>query len=236
MKIAICDDEKTQIEYLNTMIHKWSAAAGQGVITQSFQSAESFLFAYEEEKDFDLLLLDIQMDGEDGLSLARKLRSREDKLIIVFVTGLDEFIGEGYEVSALHYLIKPVKEEKLFSCLDKAVEKMKYAEPVLLVQVDGEVRKLLHKDIIKIEAFAHTCVITTIKDEMEVNKSLGILEKELNSKGFFRCHRSILVNLSRIEVISKTEVQLEGGFKALVSRRLYTDLNQAFIKFNTANC
>ena len=112
-KIAICDDSDADREYVLNMVNRWAAGAGQVVHTDTFTSAENFLFHYAEESDYDILLLDIEMGDMDGVTMAKQLRKNNDIVQIVFITGYSDYISEGYEVAALHYLMKPVKEEKL---------------------------------------------------------------------------------------------------------------------------
>ena len=118
--IAICDDEQVERKYLSQLAAQW--AAGRCLYSQidAFESAEQFLFAYREDISYDILLLDIQMKGLDGVTLAKEIRKTDTHVQIVFITGLPDFIAEGYEVSALHYLMKPIQPEKLWSVLDKA--------------------------------------------------------------------------------------------------------------------
>ena len=121
-KIAVCDDAQADRDYIRTLAARWASDRGISVQVQDFASAERFLFHYAEESDFDILLLDIEMDGMDGVTMAKRLRQDNDTLQIIFVTGYTDYIAEGYEVAALHYLVKPLKEEKLFSVLDRAAE------------------------------------------------------------------------------------------------------------------
>ncbi|MCD7737604.1 MAG: LytTR family DNA-binding domain-containing protein [Lachnospiraceae bacterium] len=120
MKIGICDDEKSTREYLERLSKEWGQECGVSVETVCFANAESFLFAWEENRDFDVLLLDIEMGQMNGMELAGRIRESDEDTAIVFITGYDEYIGQGYEVAALHYLIKPVEREKLWRVLDRA--------------------------------------------------------------------------------------------------------------------
>ena len=117
MKIAVCDDEKVQCTLLSDYLGDWGR--GRGILTEviCFPSGESLLFAWEEEV-FDLLILDIEMGGISGMALAEKIRKENEDIPILFVTGYDEYMAQGYEVAALHYLLKPVHREKLFEVLD----------------------------------------------------------------------------------------------------------------------
>lgn len=90
-----------------------------------------------DENDYDILLLDVEMGGMDGVTLAKKLRQGNETVQIVFITGYSDYIAEGYEVAALHYLMKPVDEQKLFSVLDRAVEKLRKDEKTLTVESGG---------------------------------------------------------------------------------------------------
>ena len=110
--IAICDDEQAEIDYLSTLVNQWASRKGVAIQLNEFPSAESFLFAYEGQHT-DILLLDIEMGGMDGVTLAKKIRLMNKEVQIIFVTGYMEYIADGYDVEALHYLLKPVSEEKL---------------------------------------------------------------------------------------------------------------------------
>ena len=122
-KIAICDDSGADRQFVLNMVRAWASSAGHTVHIDDFPSAESFLFRYAEESDYDILLLDIEMGAMDGVTMAKELRKSNDTVQIIFITGYSDYISEGYEVAALHYLMKPVKEEKLRSVLDRAVER-----------------------------------------------------------------------------------------------------------------
>jgi DNA-binding LytR/AlgR family response regulator len=230
-KIAICDDEELQIKLLSRIVANWAKKSSKEVQILSFKSAEAFHFAWSNDKSFDILLLDIQMSGQNGIELAKAIREKDDKLSIVFITGLSEYINEGYEVSAIHYLLKPVKEEKLYECLDKACKKIIIEEKTILISCNGENIRINQSEITFIEAFAHSVVINTYSGSYEIKKSIAELEKELEKAMFARSHRSYIVGLKYIEKISKTDVFLESGKQIPVSRRLYNDLNKAFISY-----
>lgn len=121
-KIAICDDTEADRNYIKDLVTRWAHSSNQQIDIHLFSSAEEFLFEYEEDKGYQILLLDIEMGKMDGVTMAKKLRETNDSAQIIFVTGYSDYFAEGYEVSALHYLMKPVKEDKLFEVLDRAVE------------------------------------------------------------------------------------------------------------------
>ena len=136
--IAVCDDSDADRRYLSGLAAEWAGNTGHTVQTTLFSSAESFLFHYAGKNDYDILLLDIEMGDMDGVTMAKKLRQENDTVQIIFITGYSDYISEGYEVAALHYLMKPVRREKLFSVLDRAVEKLSKNEKVLNFETGGE--------------------------------------------------------------------------------------------------
>lgn len=96
--IAVCDDESVEIEYLTQLTRQWAKLTETAVNISGFASAEAFLFEYEENKDFDILLLDIQMNAMDGIELAEKIRENNSSVQIVFITGFPDHISRGYDV------------------------------------------------------------------------------------------------------------------------------------------
>lgn len=108
---------------------------------ECFLSAESFLFHYAEDKTYDILLLDIEMGKMDGVTMAREIRRDNQTVQIVFITGYSDYISEGYEVAALHYLMKPVNEQKLYAVLDRACEKFIQNERCLNLTLSGEIKQ-----------------------------------------------------------------------------------------------
>jgi DNA-binding LytR/AlgR family response regulator len=232
LHIAICDDEHIETEYLVKLTREWAEALKIETIISSYDSAEAFLFAYEADKCVDILLLDIHMKQLDGVALARRLRAEGGRMQIVFITGLPDFIAEGYEVSALHYLMKPVGKEKLSAVLDKALRLLNKAEEFILVETENAQMKILHRDILYIEAFAHTTAIWPAdgKPAAQVPIPIGELETRLGG-GFYRVHRSYLVGLRYIRQINKNEVVMDNGCTVPLSRRRYDAVSQAFIQF-----
>lgn len=230
INVAVCDDEPAEIAYITNLITKWSKAQSVYVRITDFESAESFMFAYENEKSIDIMLLDIQMKNMNGIELARKIRCDNDNIQIIFITGYPDFIADGYDVSALHYLMKPVNEDKLFAVLDKAVERLKKAEQTLLINTTNGTERVLIDEIMFIEAFAHYVSIKTKKTTFETRANIGEIEKSLGN-AFVRCHRSYIVGLNYINRVTKTEIVLDNGNLIPLSRRLYAEINRAFINF-----
>ena len=123
-RFAVCDDAPEAARFAAALCCQWAVSRGFAVLVDVFQSAQALLFENAACLDYDVLILDIRMEGQSGLDLARQVRLVNRRVQIVFVTGYLAYVEKGYDVEALHYLIKPVCAEKLFSVLDRAVEKL----------------------------------------------------------------------------------------------------------------
>ena len=227
LKIAICDDEQNQIEYLTSIVSAWSKENGHICEMRTFPSAEAFLFAYEDDNAYDILLLDIEMKHITGVDLAKSIRKRDQTVQIIFITGYSEYISEGYEVAALHYLMKPVSQQKLFSVLDRAAEKIKQNEKCLNLPLSGEmVRVPLHE--IKYLDVHQNYVTVHGKADYTVKRTLGEFEDLLDTR-FTRVGRAMIVNLTYISRVTKTDVYLSDGTVLPLPRGAYEPLNRAII-------
>lgn len=230
MKIVICDDESSQIKYLQEIINIWSKNVGEIVTVKAFESAEAFLFDYEENRDIDILLLDIQMKGMSGIELAREIRKVNETLQIIFITGFTDYMAEGYDVSALHYLMKPVNEQKMIEVLDRAAARLKSSERAILLKAGSCSIRILADDIYYAEAFSHYVTLYTKDGQENFNMRISDMEKLLG-EGFFRCHRSYIVGMKHVRRVSRTAMVLDNGKEIPLSRALYDAANQAFIKY-----
>ena len=228
-RIAVCDDRQTDRDYLASLLNEWAAGVGHVVQTQLFPSAEAFLFCYEEDKSWDMLLLDIEMDGMDGVTLAKTIRRDNRTVQLIFVTGYSEYISEGYEVSALHYLMKPIRKEKLFAVLDRAAEQCVKNGRFLTLEQSKEMIRLPLYEIRFLEASQNYVTIHGEKGQnYTVRHTLSELERELDDR-FFRTGRSYIVNLACIRKVTRTDIHLKDGELLPLPRGMYKALNQAII-------
>lgn len=230
LHIGICDYEQVEIEYIKGILSDWSKEQEIQIYVDSFNSAESFLFEYAEDKTFDILLLDIQMSKMDGVALAKEVRKRDECVQIVFITGFPDFMAEGYEVSALHYLMKPVDKEKLYGVLDKAVKGISKQSKRIYLQIEGESLCLGVKSIQYIEAFDHMLSIQSTEGQYAVKMPLYEMEAML-TENFVRCHRCCAVNLDYVKKITKLGILMDSGKELPISRRLYPEVNRAMMKY-----
>ena len=228
-KIAVCDDSEADRKHLSNLARQWASRTACQLQISEFPSAESFLFQYAEEKDFQILLLDIEMGVMDGVAMARKLRRENDTIQIIFVTGYSDYIAEGYDVEALHYLLKPVDVEKLFNVLDRAAAKLNKNERVLNLEAGGEMARIPVYQIRYADVQGNYVTIHAREDYV-VRKTLGELAEMLAEDGrFYRVGRSAVVNLSCISKVTRKDIYLNDGSTVPLPRGAYEKVNRAII-------
>ncbi|MEG1131561.1 MAG: LytTR family DNA-binding domain-containing protein [Romboutsia sp.] len=229
LKIALCEDEQLQRETIKNYIDEIIRKDDKNYELVEFESGESLLNKYP--KGLDILFLDIQMGDINGMDTARKIREFDENVEIIFITGVWEYIQEGYEVRAYRYLIKPVDFEnfktQLSLCI-KDIEKQKKSN--ILVTYKSESNKVDINSILYIETDNRNTIIHTIDKSYKSNMGINKLEKDLEDKSFVRCHNSFLINLQHISKIGQNSVNL-GEFEVLVSRHKMKDLKLKLTSF-----
>lgn len=230
MKLAFIDDEPAQSLVLKDMILAWEQKTGQACEITVFESGEAFLFEHPDNYPYDLLLLDIQMKGLSGIELAKRIREKDEKIMLAFLTNCGEYVFAGYEVLAARYLMKPLEEEKIFELLDYAGSRSRKEKQYFICSAQGETVRVDVEEIAFAEAQKHY-VRMLLKDgrELVVKYNFTDLVQELPEDRYVLAHRSYLVNLGCVERITKTECLLNDGGSIPVSRSKYKALNEAFI-------
>lgn len=232
MLIAICDDEGALAELVEQLARRWGMERDHPCFVRTFASGEELLFETAGSYPFDLILLDIDLGGGklSGLELARKIRETDVRVSLAFLTNYPGHVFEGYEVAALRYLMKPVTAENLFPLLDLALERIGHVSRYLVLEVDGEQRRIEEDSIFYLEAKGHTVLLDMAAGPITVKSPLSALAHQLGAD-FVPTHRSFLVNLRHVEQVGRMECLLEGGRSVPVSRGAWAKLNQAFINY-----
>lgn len=228
-RIAVCDDEPQARELAQTCAVQWAHKHGYSVEVRQFPTGDAFLFQYEEDKAWDILLLDVEMPGCSGVELAKAVRRQNKRTQIVFITGYADYIAEGYDVSALHYLLKPLDREKLFSVLGRAAERLHQSGRALLLELPEELVRVPLYEVEYLEVRGNYVTVHTGREAYTVKKALSALERELDAR-FFRVGRSFVVNLGKVRRATKKEAILESGSAVPLPRGGYEALNRAILQ------
>ena len=227
MNVSICDDNADERGFIKQIVLDWSAKSGAGVSIREYPSAEALLFSYSDCPP-DILLLDIEMPGLSGVELAKRLRQNGNRLLqIIFITAYSDYIAEGYDVAALHYLLKPVDREKLFSVLSRAVERIADDGKKLVLELPDETALVPICDIKYIEVIKNYVTVHAERD-YTLKKPLKEIERDLDGR-FLRVGRSYTVNLHFIIRVTRSEIFLKGGGTVPLPRGAYEKVNRAII-------
>lgn len=223
--VAICEDERYILEELRRKVEKYINRKSLDASIKTFMSGEELLKA---KKKFDIILLDLMLPGIDGLEVARQISCRSR---IIFVTSYREYAVEAFDANAVHYLVKPVTEERLFSALDRAVNQTEQMDNQALTLIkSGKTQVIFIRDILYCEVFNHQVRIHTVHGTYDYFGTLDMLETKLDER-FFRCHRSFVVNMSCVAGQEKGVAILINGERIFISRRKQTDFIQRLLNF-----
>ena len=229
-RIHIVDDSQTDAARLLELTNTFAMKRELPIEVECHPSAEAFLFRYEEDKTCDLLLLDIEMPGMDGVTLAKTIRARDERVSIVFITGYSDYIAEGYDVSALHYLMKPVSESKFEEVLDRALARLHREDRMVTLKTNMETVQIPLSRVLFFESMRnYVAAHTESGGSYTVRGTLSHFEDEVDSR-FLRVGRSYLVNLTKIRRITRTDMTFKDGSSLPVPRGYYEILNQAIIR------
>ena len=227
MKIAICDDEWIQLQATKAQLEE--AYKSLDLRIDVFQDGRQ-LIASTEKAGYDLIILDIEMPGIDGLSVARKLRELKQETALVFLTSHLEYALKGYEVNALRYLTKPIKKEQLTEIINHLIEKNSEARRILL-KAEDEMVMVSVRDILYMEACNQDIRIVTGDREYLRRYNIRDYEEQLNPYFFVRCHRSYLVNLSHIARIAGRDIVVDNQDIIPLSRTREKSVKEALILY-----
>ncbi len=233
MQIAVCDDEKEARDMLAEKIRRFYP---QAEITL-YQSGKEMLL---RDTRPDILFLDIQMPGKDGMETARELRRKSQECIIIFVTASDDFVFEAFDVGAFHYLVKPFHNAKFAEVLFNAVKQYetrkvlekadrKKGSPSLVVTSGGQHFIVYLEDIVYAEVFDRKVIIHTLDMDIEYYGKMKDLEKKAGDN-FFRPHRAYLVNFNFIRKYDATAIYLKKG-QALMAKQNYGEFVKRYLRY-----
>ncbi|MCL2814358.1 MAG: LytTR family DNA-binding domain-containing protein [Oscillospiraceae bacterium] len=231
MKVVICEDEKIFSKQLAGYVNEWAAKKGVLVDIFKYTTAEKFLYEWQDGEDYDIIFLDIIMGYIDGMELAKKIRETNTDIPIVFVTNIREYAVEGYTVSATRYLMKPIKREDCFACLDK-VNQTDRIKKYFLFKDPEKTFRIPHGDIIYIEKSAHNANIVTGKGKYEIRKTTAQLLEELNDDLFAQCHKSYIINIRHMSSISTTFAFMTNGAEIPIAKNMAKEINARFYNHN----
>lgn len=233
MRIGICDDQPEICELLADKVKQ--------------MYPEETILIYPDGKAVlaeadlpDILFLDIQMPEPDGMETARKLRRMNRQMILIFVTAIEEYVFQAFDVGAFHYLVKPFTDEKFAEVLKNAAAQVierqapeavrtKKEMPSLVITAGGKHLTVHLEDLVYAEVFDRKIILHTMDADIEYYGKMKDLEKQAGDS-FFRSHRAYLVNFDYIRKYDAASIELEKG-RALMARQNYQKFVKSYLRY-----
>ena len=227
IEIAVCDDEAVIREQIRQFINKCVPDCN----IELYATGEELLAA---DKCYDLVFMDIQMEGLNGMEAARVLRKKQEETLLVFITGLKEYVFEAFDVSAFHYLLKPIEDEKLEEVLKRALAEMERKKAgekkQLLIKTRSRSMNLDESNILYLESRGKKVEIHTPEETIEVYAAMNRLEERLG-KSFYRCHRGYLVNMAHIAEYRTDRIRLNNGEEVYLAKEKYQSFVKTYMRY-----
>ena len=229
LRLAVCDDEPAFcdqiVEWTREILQQERIEAD----IERFESARPLLDTIESGATFSILLLDVMMDGMDGMTLAAALRAQGQRTPIIFISNNREMALRGYEVAAARYLAKPLDRQKLREALLYCCNTLGTSGELLLPVADGH-RRIKSGSILYAETYGRGIRIALQDGLLESRLKISELAAMLPSSQYVFCHRTILVNLDFVTGIRYCEIELQGGIRLPISKYRLSDLRAQLLR------
>lgn len=229
LQIAICDDDIKDIEIIEQHISQYNIQTNNNVILTSFTEANKLISQY---KNYDVVLLDIEMPDTNGMTIAKQLRRLNDDLIIVFTTSYPEYMQDSFEVQPFQFLSKPITYDIIRKLLTDIIKKISRNLNTLIVIDDNNEKNFVYlKEIIYISVIKGKKGIIKyqLHDHEFITKgTISSIEKDFISHGFVSTTRGVLVNINQIKSMNSTRVLLKNNDELPISRRRLKEIQKKY--------
>ena len=232
MTIAIVDDIKEERVLLRTRLEKIFHQKDMGFHCCEYENGEAFLEA-SKDQDITVLFLDIYMDGANGIEIAKEFRKSNKDCLLIFTTTSSDHALEGFQVRAMHYLVKPYSENDISALADEILSRIPDSGKYIDVKVNGSNIQIPFRKIIYAEHFSHMIHIHTAGErELVTRQSFDsfITSLKMDSR-FYQCNRGVVINLEHAVDFDGTGFRLDNGSNVPVSRKLLKNARQTFMEF-----
>lgn len=246
MQIAVCDDEQEMRVLIQNLVKKSMLHFNtlqkkdiEDITIKAFSTGKEILNAIKGSdqklaRHFDIIFLDIQMEGINGIETAKVIREYDEDTVIIFITALKEYVFAAFDVAAFHYLVKPLEGEKFAEIFYRAIHEVKKRQKIqeeqILVKSGKRSIILTKRNILYIENKAKKLEIHTITEIIEIYAAMNSIEQELG-ESFYRCHRGYLVNMTQIAEYDKESITLINGERIYLAKERYSVFVKAYMRY-----
>lgn len=228
-RVVLCDDEQLVLDQLTNYLHQIGEEYRLELSVSLCHSGEELLDL--DLKQTDVLVLDIGMSGMSGMEAARILRARGEESVIIFLTSMVQHALEGYDVHAYAFLPKPVSYEIFADNIVQVLQKIsRHSGALIMLKRGQDIEYVNSRDILYIDVQDHNTRLVLPDESRTYYTKLSSVEKQLDGQGFFRCHRSFLVNHHHVQAIRQDHLVMSNGDLVPLSKYRRKDFLTDFSK------
>lgn len=228
LRIAICDDMPDFLNATKRQLEQWKEKP-ENIVIELFHNGDSLLESHTT-KPFDIILLDVIMPLFNGIETASEIRKFDASVKIVFLTSSRDYAVDSYTVHANNYLLKPVDPDKLFHCLNELCADILDKAKCITVSSAAAVHRVKLRNIEYMEARGKK-VLLVLADGSTIesnNPFYYFQDKLLLEDGFFKCHRSYMINIYRIVTYTQKEIRMQSGCRIPIARSCHDEFEAAY--------
>lgn len=230
--IAICDDNQKCIGETHTLLERLQEKYHYDLQIEEYSSGTELLTDMGQGTDFELLYLDIEMEGMGGIETASRIRQKDNRMLIVYVSSHEEYLRELFETEPFRFLSKPIAEEQFEDVFLKAVRRISsQLNSYFHFQIGKTVVKVLARDILYVESAKRKVIVHTVAHTYEYYDKLDRVEEKLGKMRFVRIHKAYLVNMDNIEAFQYDRVALTDGTILSISEKNRPRIREMFWEY-----
>lgn len=227
MNIAICDDSREYRDLLKEHIGFYFRDRGIDFSCREYDSGEALL---AQEQDYDIVFLDIEMPGLNGIQTAKRINTMGRGTVVFIVTAYQDYLDDAMDLNVFRYIDKPIDSQRLYKGLDRAVEYIDGRE-IAFTSRDNDIVVLDKNDIICIEVSGKRVYVTTAKRQYVAKENMDFFRKKLTASYFAVPHNSYIVNFNYVVGFSRKKITLSNMQTVSVAPKRQSEIKAKFMRF-----